>query len=174
MSCDPGKGSVRAEDILATEYSDEFDAKRKNAMCVSRFKYGLLTDAYPHRVDAVASLKRLLELYEFGDVSRGIKPGTTEYLVDVANFAMIEFMLPRHPEAHYQATDSSGSPGRATAVGGHFTQGENTSLAREFKKDDYCPGCPHPKHLRHAPGRCVGVTVVSGEIIPCTCIHGEV
>lgn len=32
-------------------------------------------------------------------------------MIDVANFAMIEYMYPRHPNAHFEATDSDASPG---------------------------------------------------------------
>jgi hypothetical protein len=47
----------------------------------------------------------------------------------VANFAMIEFMHPRHPQAHYKATDSDGSPGRVSAVRGDLTQDNNDEIA---------------------------------------------
>jgi hypothetical protein len=33
-------------------------------------------------------------------------------VIDLANYAMIEFMHPRHPEAHFRATESRESPGR--------------------------------------------------------------
>lgn len=92
------------EDVLATEFSDEFVHKMQNAMCVSFYKYGALAEAYPSKLDAVASLKLRLDKYA--------ETGNTEYLVDAANFAMIEFMRPRHPKAHYKATDADGSPGR--------------------------------------------------------------
>lgn len=91
-------------EVLATEFSDDFVRKMQNAMCVSFYKYGPLADAYPSKVDAVASLKLRLDKY--------VETGNTEYLVDAANFAMIEFMRPRHPEAFYKATDADGSPGR--------------------------------------------------------------
>jgi len=32
-------------------------------------------------------------------------------LADVANFAMIEFMYPQHPNAYFKPTDSNESPG---------------------------------------------------------------
>lgn len=35
--------------------------------------------------------------------------GNTEYLCDLANYAMFEFMYPQHPKAHFRATDSGGS-----------------------------------------------------------------
>jgi hypothetical protein len=32
--------------------------------------------------------------------------GNTEHLVDVANYMMIEFMYPKHPQAHFKGTDN--------------------------------------------------------------------
>jgi len=78
-------------------------------MCLSREKYGAVKDGYPEKVDAIGSLKVRLQKYE--------ETGNTEYLMDVGNFAMIEFMLPRHPKAHYKATDSNESPGRLSTTG---------------------------------------------------------
>lgn len=94
-----------AEGVPASEFSGEFAQGMANRMSTSYFKYGKVTDAYPHRVNAIASLKKRLERYE--------ATGNTEWLMDVANFAMIEFVYPRHPSAHFRATDSIESPGRA-------------------------------------------------------------
>lgn len=91
---------MNQHDILKTEYSERFDVLRKNAMETSYYKYGPLKKNYKEYscMDAVGNLKRRLEEYE--------KTGNTEFLVDVANFAMIEFMYPQHKDAHYKATDS--------------------------------------------------------------------
>ena len=35
----------------------------------------------------------------------------TEYLCDLANYAMFEFMYPQHPKGHFRATDSRESAG---------------------------------------------------------------
>jgi hypothetical protein len=91
-------------DLYEGEINDSFLSKMKAAMYVSFYKYGPIRDAYPHKVDAIASLLLRLEKYK--------ETGNTEYLIDVANFAMIEFTLPKHPNAFYKATDSEGSPGR--------------------------------------------------------------
>jgi adenylate kinase family enzyme len=91
-------------EILKTEFSEDFVQKMKNRMVVSFCKYGPITDGYPKNVDAVASLKLRLDKYK--------ETGNTEFLCDVANFAMIEFMLPRHSDAHFKGTDSHESPGR--------------------------------------------------------------
>ena len=86
--------------ILKTEYSERFDTLRKKAMEVSYYKYGPLRKNYSEYscMDAIGNLKRRLEEYE--------KTGNTEFLVDVANFAMIEFMYPQVEGAHYKPTDS--------------------------------------------------------------------
>ena len=94
------------QDILATEFSEEFVQLMRNRMVVSYHKYGAVADAYPAKVDALASLEMRLELYR--------ETGNTEWLVDAANFLMIEHMLPRHPQAHFAGTDSAASPGRST------------------------------------------------------------
>lgn len=73
-------------------------------MAVSYFKYGPVSEAYPDKVDAIDSLRVRLDKY--------LADGNTEWLMDVANFAMIEFMYPGHTKAHYKPTDSHESPGR--------------------------------------------------------------
>lgn len=90
--------------IPASEFSEKFVQGMANRMMVSYCKYGAVAEAYPARVDAIASLKKRLDKYA--------ETGNTEWLMDVANFAMIEFMHPRHDSAHFVATDSDKSPGR--------------------------------------------------------------
>lgn len=90
--------------VPASEFSPEFVQGMANRMSMSFFKYGLVEAAYPKLVDAIASLKTRLEKYE--------QTGNLEYLMDVGNFAMIEFMRPRHEKAHFKPEDSGASPGR--------------------------------------------------------------
>ncbi len=92
-----------------TEFSEQFTTYMQNRMAVSFHKYGPVANAYPVKVDAIESLKKRLDKYA--------ETGNTEWLVDVANFAMIEFMHPRHPAAHFEGTDSHASPGRVTVEG---------------------------------------------------------
>jgi len=95
---------MRREEILKTEYSEKFDELRKNRMIVSFYKYGRLkTNAGEKLVNEIESLKLRVKKYE--------ETGNTEFLADIANFAMIEFMCPQHPNAYYKATDSNESPG---------------------------------------------------------------
>ncbi len=92
-----------------SEWSKTFIQGMLNRMGVSYHKYGRIPDAYPDRLNAVASLQTRLGQY--------LADGNTEWLIDVANFAMIEFMHPGHPEAAFEPQDSDTSPGRTSAAG---------------------------------------------------------
>ena len=93
----------RAEEILNKEYSEEFDTKRKNVIIVSYHKYGPSKENFKKgMVDAIGSLKKNLKKFE--------ETGNTEYLVDVANYAMFRYMYPQGNES-YRPTDSNQSAG---------------------------------------------------------------
>jgi len=111
--------------IPHTEFSYEFVRGMANRMAVSYCKYGAVAEAYPHRVDAIASLKQRLDKYA--------ADGNTEWLMDVANFAMIEFMRPRHHAAHFKPTDSDASPGRVWASGS-VTDSANTASRENVRR----------------------------------------
>ena len=90
--------------VPTTEFSVPFVQGMVDRMNMSFFKYGAVAEAYPTKVDAIASLRKRLDKYE--------ETGNTEWLMDVGNFAMIEYMHPRHKNAHFESTDSDQSPGR--------------------------------------------------------------
>ena len=111
--------------ILATEYSKKFDDMRylcavrneasvrfddirKKMMVMSYYKYGPLKDNYGTYkcIDALGSMKKRLDKYA--------ETGNTEFLADVANFAMIEFMNPSVKKTYEFAT---AEPTDFTAVG---------------------------------------------------------
>lgn len=86
------------DEILKTEYSERFDKLRKDAMETSFYKYGPLRKNYDTYkcMYAVGNIQRRLDKY--------LETGNTEFLVDVANFAMIEFMYPSIKGAKYTPT----------------------------------------------------------------------
>lgn len=91
------------DDILSREYSESFDQKRKNRVEVSYHKYGPARDNFGSgRVDAIGSLELCLEKFK--------KTKNTEYLLDVANYAMFRYMYPL-PGEYFKTTDSSESAG---------------------------------------------------------------
>jgi len=99
--------------VPSSEFSDSFVQGMYDRMCTSFFKYGKVADAYPDKVDAIASLKKRLDRYA--------ETGNTEFLIDAANFAMIEFMRPRHPDAFFKPTDGDAT-GRMLATGAQSTK----------------------------------------------------
>lgn len=91
-------------DVLKTEYSEHFDELRKNRVEVSFYKYGPAKRNFgEHLTNAIEDLKLCLEKY--------LETHNTEYLCDVANYAMFEFMFPQFSDGHFRATDSSESAG---------------------------------------------------------------
>jgi len=109
------------EDILKTEFSPEFVQKMKNRMVVSYAKYGPIARHFAQgEASAFDGILKRLDLY--------IETDNTEWLVDAANYCMIEFMYPKFPKAHFKATDDSESPGPA----GKF---EGKVKVVEHKKD---------------------------------------
>jgi len=102
-----------------TEVDETFIAGMRNRMEVSFHKYGPVAKGAP-KMDTVASLMKRLRMYA--------ETGNTEYLIDAANFAMIEFMYPKHPTAHFTPTDDSGSPGRVSARTGKLDHRDNDEI----------------------------------------------
>lgn len=88
------------EDILKTEYSERFDKIRKDMMVMSYYKYGPMKENYDKFkcMDALGNIEKRIQKYK--------ETGNTEFLADVANFAMIEFMYPSIKGAKYTPTDS--------------------------------------------------------------------
>ena len=91
----------------ASQFNEAFTNHMRAAMATSFHKYGHMREAASHGVDLVASLEQRLALYK--------ETGNSEHLVDVANFAMIEFTAPSQtdPAPHFRPTDSDESPGIA-------------------------------------------------------------
>lgn len=91
-------------DILRKEYSKEFDEKRQNAIVTSYYKYGPAKKNFGKgTVDAIGCIELNLKMFK--------KTGNTEYLVDIANYAMLRYMYPQDGES-YRPTDSNQSAGR--------------------------------------------------------------
>jgi len=114
LFCDPCEFEIRKINIstsepqpsaeLAQEYSERFDELRKNRMHMSFYKYGPAAVNYKKGYSkAIPSLENCLKKYN--------ETANTEYLVDAANYAMLEFMYPQHEKAHFRATSSDESAG---------------------------------------------------------------
>ena len=100
----PGDVNSLRDLILKEDYSEKFDDIRKAMVITSHYKYGAVKNNFGDLggVDAIETLKMCLEKFE--------QTHNTEYLADVANYAMFRFMFPKQGE-FYKATDSNGSAG---------------------------------------------------------------
>lgn len=110
---------IEAYGAPASEFSEDFADGMRKRMAVSFHKYGLVKDGAAV-IDCIDCLKQRLNNY--------LLDGNTEWLMDVANFAMMEFMFPSHPKAHFRATDSDESPGRKSASTGHASAKANKDI----------------------------------------------
>ena len=106
--------------VLATEFDEDFVQGMRDRMVVSFYKYGPLVSAFPDKVSALASLQDRLRLYS--------QTKNKEYLIDAANFCMIEFMAPSVEGAFFAGTDDDGSPGRRSSRTGLKDKRDNQAV----------------------------------------------
>ena len=114
MTSKPNTSSDSAP-IVTSEINQKFRDRKDQALTVSYYKYGAIKDAYPHKVSAIKTLEKRLRLYK--------KTGNADYLVDISNFAEIEFTFPAHPEFHDSPKD--GGEGRYWQGGGTTSERPN-------------------------------------------------
>jgi len=114
-------------EALKTEWSDQFIEYMKNRMLVSYAKYGPVQQAFPAKINALQSSRERVQKY--------LETGNQEWLVDAANFLLIEFLCPSLPNAHFRAADSDESIGRVHKATGKatFEPNEDSAVAA-FKR----------------------------------------
>lgn len=103
-----------------SEFSAQFVRGMAARMAVSFHKYGKVADAVPWKIDALESALRRIQKYR--------ETKNTEWLIDAANFVMMEFMHPSIDGAHFRATDSHESPGRVTSFGDGECSAPNSEI----------------------------------------------
>jgi hypothetical protein len=91
--------AVRVE--TDSDFSPEFSQLMRNRMRTSYHKYGKWSKNRSY-VDCLKNVQRRWEEY--------LKTGNTEFLIDAANFCMMEWLLPSHANAHFRATTSDEAP----------------------------------------------------------------
>lgn len=78
------------DSALEVQWSDEFIRYQKNRIIVGFCRYGFLgTD----KLGFIGRLEQKLSLYK--------QTGNMEYLVDIANYAMLEFISPANSKAYW-------------------------------------------------------------------------
>jgi len=99
---------VTSAGVPETEFDPDFVVRMMAAMMVSFHKYGLVAKAYPLKFNAADDVRARMAKYR--------QTGNKHYLVDAANFAMIEAMHPGRA-SEWGENDAADSPGRTTASG---------------------------------------------------------
>ncbi len=86
---------------VSYDWSVEFDELAKARMETSYHKYGPWAKN-ADVVDCIGNAMARLKIYQ--------ETGNKEGLVDARNFLMMEFMRPKHPNAHFRSMESHESP----------------------------------------------------------------
>jgi hypothetical protein len=92
-----GDKTESLEELRESEWSPLFEKLMRNRLLMGRFRYGKMNDPAKGNYDCVQAIARRLDLY--------VKTGNLEYLVDVSNFALVEFVHSRHPNKHFSSQD---------------------------------------------------------------------
>jgi hypothetical protein len=89
------------EYLQRSEWSSEFEQLMRNRLVMGGIRYGLMghgavPKGKPHYSRSDSIIKRI-QLFE--------QTGNAEYLVDVANFALLLFEERDHPQWHFRSVD---------------------------------------------------------------------
>ena len=85
------------EDLAASQWSPEFERLMRNRLVMGAMRYGRLHDPAKPAFNRFLAMKAKLFWY--------FEEGNLEYLVDLANLALLEFEEGQHPKRHFAATD---------------------------------------------------------------------
>lgn len=93
--------------VPKNQFSQEFLQGMLNRVAVGYLRYG---ENSAKRTSKNAVQKLSVDARVYRVLSKYLKTGNTEFLMDVANYAMLEFMDPVHKEAHFSPSDSDPTP----------------------------------------------------------------
>ena len=85
------------EELKKTEWSEEFERLMRNRLIIGALRYGRLGAANKPQYDRANSMIKRLSKYK--------ETGNKEFLVDVANLCLLEFVECSHPNQHFHAID---------------------------------------------------------------------
>ena len=80
--------------IKLNQWSDEFEQFMRNRLIIGFFRYGGISK---NKYDNIGYIRSKIKKY--------IKTGNLECLVDIANLAMVEYIVSEHPKKHFKAED---------------------------------------------------------------------
>jgi hypothetical protein len=95
-----------AKSVPKDQIDHQFIQGMFDRMCFGFFNYGHMRRKHD-RPDNLENVKIRVRKYR--------ETGNTEFLMDAANYLMMEFAVPSHKKAHFRPTRSEESPGSAVA-----------------------------------------------------------
>lgn len=122
-------GKMKALDLYAkaeTEFEarmiscNSFVLKMQHSIETSHERYGEARKGYPVLCKAIDCVEERLDYYLNGKYSKDIAPHNKDYLVDVANFAMIESMFPVY--SGFTVSKPDATAGWRSSFSTEFTQ----------------------------------------------------
>ena len=136
------------DSVPIEQVSLEFVQGMFNRMAFGFHNYGPVQEGFPEPHDAIKNLKLRLKKYR--------ETANTEWLMDAANYAMIEFMFPKLRGAHFRATNKAESPGSVRSDGSRVkdkTEDKQTPLRRKVSTPQGHKGKSTAASRRKSPPR---------------------
>jgi len=83
--------------LRKTQWNNKFEKLCRNRLILGGYRYGEFSTESSKSCTSVEDIKLRLDLY--------LETGNLEYLVDAANYTMLEFTYSRHNNAHFKSSD---------------------------------------------------------------------
>lgn len=83
--------------LRATQWSPKFESCMRNRLIIGALRYGLMHKEGKPKYDRMDAIKKKVDKY--------IETGNDECLVDIGNYALLEFEEGTHPKKHFRSTD---------------------------------------------------------------------
>ena len=91
--------NISIEELKLSEWSKLFEKLMRNRLIFGAFRYGKIHDKNKPNWDRVDSIFKRTKLYQ--------ETGNREFLVDIANLALLEFEEGSHPKSHFKSNDDT-------------------------------------------------------------------
>jgi len=97
LSDEPKKEQLSLESLKQSEWSVDFETLMRNRLIIGAIRYGKIKAVGKPKYDRIGSMIKRLSKYQ--------ESGNKEFLVDVANLCLLEFVECHHPNAHFTSID---------------------------------------------------------------------
>lgn len=94
---DSNQDIINFNDLIKTEWSIDFENLMRNRLLLGALRYGKIGIKNKPKYDRVESMIKRLTKYK--------ETGNKEFLVDIANFCLLEFVERNHPNEHFSSID---------------------------------------------------------------------